>query len=142
MGGYFYIRGVIMEGSFTIFDHKSMNDELIEEFENFFHKYNLDGLFTNEHRTPPISVSDLDLRSVVNPGGKYHSVFLEFTDYLNFAQDNQMYEDIMFFFINKPRSLKGLVNQVKQAMRYIDGIDQEHLFNQWNIVWYNRYDLK
>lgn len=127
-----------MESKFHIFDVKSMNEELEKEFHNFFYKYGLTPLFTNEHRAGNITVSDNELRSVVNTSGKAHKVFLEFADIILMNNDNKSYEEIIFKLIYKSRSLQGLVNNIKKVMEFIKTIESEDMHNMWNIVFYNK----
>lgn len=122
-----------------LFDVLSMNEELENEFHNFFYKYNLTSLFTNEHRTSSITVTDLDLRSVVNPNNKYHKLLKEFGDYLTWSTDNKSYEEALFRIIHEARSFQGLMKNIQKLKDYIEnGIDVKKMFNMWNIVWYNK----
>lgn len=123
---------------FTIFNVVSMNEELEKEFHEFFYKYNLTALFTNEHRAGQIRVTDIDLRSVVKEGGKYHDDLKKFTDYLLLAQDNKMYEEAIFKIIYDARSFQGMMNMLRRLMTYIDTIEEDYEHNTWNIVWYTR----
>lgn len=131
-----------MENKLQVFDIKSMNEELEDEFHNFFHKYNLLPLFTNEHRSTKITVSDNELRATVNEGGVYHKVLKDFADYLLWASDNKSYEEAIFKIIYESRSMQGLVNNIKKIKAFIEtGIDVNHMFNLWNIVFYTK-DIK
>ena len=56
--------------NFNVFNFVFNDEELEEEFENFFLTNNLLPLFTNEHHSTPIRVSYTEARSVVN-GGAY-----------------------------------------------------------------------
>ena len=51
---------------FTIFDYVFNDEELEEEFENYFVRNDLQSLFTNEHRSSPIRVSWTEARALVN----------------------------------------------------------------------------
>lgn len=123
---------------FLIFNPKYNDQELEYEFNNFFYKYNLDSLFTNEHRAGQINVSYVEAKSIVNKDGKYHNLFKNFTDYLLMAQDNKSYEEAIFKILYKSRSFQGLANNIKKIMTYIDGIEEDKKFNTWNIVWYTK----
>ena len=126
-----------MNQKFIIFDVISMNEELENEFHNFFNKYNLSSLFTNEHRATSIKVTDNDLRSVINPNNKYHNILKEFGNYLSWSTDNKSYEEALFKIIYEARSFQGLMNNIKKLKDYIEnGINVEHMYNMWNIVWY------
>ncbi len=127
-----------MDNKFQIFEPRFNNDELEEEFNNFFHKYNLTPLFTNEHRAGSISVTYLDAKSVINAGGSYHETLKEFADLLSIANDNKAYEEALFKIIYEARSFQGLMITIKKLMKYIQTIDDNHLFNLWNIVFYNK----
>ena len=59
-----------MEESFHIFSYKFNDEELEQNFNDFFNMYNLTPIFTNEHRASPISVSYIDAKSVVNKIGR------------------------------------------------------------------------
>lgn len=127
-----------MVEKFQIFEPKFNNEELEEEFNNFFHKYNLTPLFTNEHRAGSISVAWTDARSVVNPAGSYHNTLKQFSDLLTIANDNKAYEEALFKIIYEARSFQSLMRTIKKLMDYINTIDDNHLFNMWNIVFYNK----
>lgn len=128
-----------MNPEINLFNVKSMNDELVKEFYNFFPKYDLLSLFTNEHKASPITVTDNDVRSVVQPHGKYNRDLKQFTDYLKLGQYNKTYEEAIFSLIEKPRSFQALMLNIRKIMRFIDSeIDSEHKFNTWNIVFYNK----
>lgn len=121
-----------------VFEYRFNNEELENEFNNFFYKYNLTPLFTNEHRAGKITVTYLDARSIVNESGKYHELFKEFTDYLLLAQDNKSYEEAIFKILYESRSFQGLATRIRKIMKYIDGIQEDRKFNIWNIVWYTK----
>ena len=128
-----------MAESFHIFSYKFNDEELEQNFNDFFNMYNLTPLFTNEHRASPISVSYIDAKSVVNTTGKYHSVLKNFSDYINTAMDNQMYESALFKTIYQANSFQGLMGIIQRIMKHIENdIDNKHLFNTWNIVWYTK----
>ena len=128
-----------MSEIFHIFSYNFNNEELEQNFNDFFNKYNLTPIFTNEHRASTITVSYLDARSIVKEGGKYNNLFKNFSDYVNTAMDNKMYESALFKMIYQANSFRGLVNIVTRIMKYIQNeIDNKHLFNTWNIVWYTK----
>lgn len=127
-----------MVDKFQIFEPRFYNDELEEEFHNFFYKYNLTPLFTNEHRAGNISVTYLDAKSVVNPSGSYHKTLKEFADILTIANDNKAYEEALFKIIYEARSFQKLMKTIRNLIKYIENIDNNHLFNLWNIVFYNK----
>ena len=122
---------------FTIFNYKFNDEELENEFNNFFNKYDLNPLFTNEHRVSDITVTYVDARSIVNTDGKYHKLFKEFKDYLLIAYNNKMYEDSILRILYQSRTIQGMANNIKKIMEFMDSeILNEHKYNSWNIVWY------
>lgn len=121
---------------FQLFDPKFDDEQLFEEFQNFFSKYNLDALFTNEHRAPGMTVAWVDARSVVNPTGSYHNALKEFADYLSLANDNKSIEEALFKLIYEARTFQRFMMSIKKFNMYVRTIDGKHLFNLWNIVWY------
>ena len=128
-----------MSEIFHIFSYKFNDEELEQNFNDFFNKYNLTPIFTNEHRASPITVSYLDARSIVKEGGKYNNLFKNFSDYVNTAMDNKMYESALFKMIYQANSFQGLMGIVTRIMKHIQNeIDNKHLFNTWNIVWYTK----
>lgn len=122
----------------NIFTIRFNDEELEEELHKFFNVNNLLPLFSNEHRANHITVSYVEARSVVNPTGKYRRVFEDFSEVLTIANDNKSYEEALFKIIYESRTMQGLVNKLKRYMKYINQIDQNHLHNTWNIVWYNK----
>ena len=128
---------MIMYEKFQIFEPRFNNEELENEFHNFFHKYNLNSLFTNEHRTSSISVTYVDARSVINTDGSYHETLKELADFISMANDNKSYEEAMFRLIDKPRSFQGFINYARKTLEFIKSqIEEEDMENFWNIVWY------
>ena len=122
-----------------IFNVNTVNKEVEREFHEFFYKYNLLPLFTNEHRASPIPVTDSDARSVIKPSNSYHKVLIEFSDLMNMASDNKMYESALFKIIYNAKSFQGMMNRIKRLIKFIvNDIDNKHLFNTWNIVWYTK----
>lgn len=127
-----------MNDKLTIFDYVFNNEELEEDFNNFFHRYALTPIFTNEHRAAGIRVTYVDARSVINPGGSYHNTLLELADYVNMAMDNKSYEEALFKIIYEAKSFQTMMNKIKKLLNFITTIDEDHMFNLWNIVWYNK----
>lgn len=124
---------------FNVFEVRSLNEELEGEFHNFFRKYNLEPLFTDEHRmNHNITVSDNELRAVVNTHGKSHDVLKEFSNFLSQADDNKAYERAVFKILYMSKSMTGLVNNIRNHMDYIKSLPPEKLFNLWNIVYYDK----
>ena len=127
-----------MVDKFQIFEPRFNDDELESEFNNFFHKYNLSALFTNEHRAGSITVTYVDARSVINTNGSYHKTLKEFSDILSIANDNKSYEESIFKIIYEARSFQGMIKTIKKLIDYINRLNPDHIFNLWNIVWYNK----
>ena len=129
----------MVQKQLTIFDVKSMDEERTKEFYNFFSRYNLMPLFTNEHLAGTISVSDLELRALTNEGGAYNKRdFKKLADYLAMANDNKTYEEAVFSIINNVKGFQGLVNNIKKLVKFIESeIQAEHSHNMWNIVTYS-----
>lgn len=127
-----------LEEKFQLFEPRFNDDELEQEFNNFFIRYNLTALFTNEHRAGSITVAWVDARSVVNPAGSYHQTLKEFADVLSIGNDNKAYEEALFKIIYEARTFQGFMRTIRKLMDYIKTIDDNHLFNLWNIVFYNK----
>lgn len=130
-----------VEQKFYIFEYRFNNEELENEFNDFFNRNNLHSLFTNEHMAGTITVSFNDARSVIKDGGAWNKPLKEFAELLTLANDNKSYEEAMFRIIYESRSIQGLVGNIKKLIDYIKTIDERYKHNTWNIVWYNK-DLK
>ena len=120
--------------------HKNYdNEEMEQEFYNFFSKYGLSRLFVNEDKLTQIYVSDSDVRSVVNPGGSYHKSLIDMGELLLMSDDNKMYEEAVTRVIYNAGSFTALMKKIRQITEYfIAGVLKKHEFNFWNIVWYNK----
>ena len=71
--------------------------------------------------------------------GDYAKYFKDFADYLHMANDNKMYDLSVFKLIYKAKTLTELLNIIKKVMKHIQNeIDNKHLFNTWNILYYNK----
>lgn len=127
-----------MVQKFTVFNTLTRNEELDDEFHNFFYKYNLTALFTNEHRASQIKVTDLDARSVVNSSGAYHEILKTFSDILSTGIDNQKYEEAVFKIIYTASTFQKMMNSIKKIIEEYKTTLDDHLFNFWNIVFYNK----
>ena len=130
-----------VEQKFYIFEYRFNNEELEQEFNDFFHANNLHPLFTNEHMAGSITVTYVDAKSVVNEGGSYRNTLKEFSELLTLANDNKSYEEAMFRIIYEARSFQSFIRQLKKLIDYIKTVDERYKHNTWNIVWYNK-DLK
>lgn len=129
---------MIMYEKFQIFEPRFNDDELETEFNNFFHKYNLTALFTNEHRAGSISVTYVDARSVINTDGSYHNTLKEFADLLTIGNNNKSYEEALFKIIYESRSFQSFMKKIKDLLEYAQSIDPKDLDNLWNIVFYKK----
>src|SRR5699024_742594 len=128
-----------MSEIFHIFSYKFNDEELEQNFNDFFHQYNLTPIFTKEHRASPITVSYIDAKSVVNTKANDHNVLQNFSDYVNSAMDNKLDDSALFKNIYQPNSFQGFIGIVLVIMKHIQNeIDNKHLFNTWNIVWYTK----
>lgn len=127
-----------MYEKFEIFEPRFNNEELETEFNNFFYKYNLTSLFTNEHRAGSISVTYVDARSVINTGGSYHETLKEFADLLTIGNDNKSYEEALFKIIYEARSFQSFMKKIRDLLNFAKTIDSKHLKNLWNIVFYKK----
>lgn len=130
-----------VEQKFLIFEYRFNNEELEQEFNDFFHANNLDPLFTNEHMAGSITVSYVDAKSVLNEGGSYQKALKDFSELITLANDNKSYEEAMFRIIYEARSFQALMRKIKQLINHIKTIEENKKHNTWNIVWYNK-DLK
>ena len=127
-----------MYEKFEIFEPRFNNEELEKEFNDFFYKYNLTSLFTNEHRAGSISVTYVDARSVINTGGSYHETLKEFADLLTIGNDNKSYEEALFKIIYEARSFQSFMKKIRDLLNYAKTVDSKDLNNLWNIVFYNK----
>ena len=122
---------------FTIFEYVFNDEELEEEFENYFIRNDLLSLFTNEHDSTKIRVSWTEARGLIN--GTYVKDLMQMKEILTIGTDNKMYENAVFRIIYNSRSMQGMVNRIRRINSYyLNVIDEEHEFNTWNIVWYNK----
>ena len=122
---------------FQIFYHVSNNEELIKDFDKFFSLYDLEPLFTDEHRAQPIKVTDTDLRSVAITG-KYRRDLQEFADLIAMANTNKMYQSTMFRVLYKATTFQKLMSNIRKINEYLTReVGVSYLHNSWNIVWYN-----
>jgi len=121
----------------TLFDVKTVDDEMVEAFYDFFPNQNLMPLFTNQHRTDQIEVPDLDLRSVIRSGNSYNRLLKSFSSFVNMNQNNIRYEDSLFEIIDNAKNFQKLMNNIRDFLNYQQTINDEHTFNLWNIVYYD-----
>ena len=161
------IKEVGILSQIRIFEPEFNDDELFQEFLNFFETYGLLSLFTNEHRAGSIKVKYVDARSVVlragnkdemlkSPNenvrkkakfyqpkvpGKDRATLLKFAEYLKLYNDNQMFEDDLFYIIYESKDFRSMIERIKRMMNYIDHkISNDYKYNMWNIVWYGHLE--
>lgn len=127
-----------MVQKFTVFNTLTRDEELDNEFHNFFYKNNLTALFTNEHRSSPIRVTDSDARAVVNSHGAYYDILKIFSDILSTATHNKKYEEAVFKIIYTASTFQKMMNIIKKIILEFKTTLEKHLYNFWNIVFYNK----
>ena len=122
---------------YTVFNHNTSDEDLIEDFEKTMKKLELEPLFTDEHKSTSITVSWAMLKNLVNGGSSYQTL-KTFSDYIKTSDDNKMYASVMLRTLNMPANFENLIKNVKKVNEYIShGILDKHMHNKWNIVWYN-----
>src|SRR5699024_12661145 len=68
ISGLLFLWRDILMNEFYVFDTKSNDEELTKRFHRFFKINGLDPLFTKDNESSHITVSDLQMRSLVNTG--------------------------------------------------------------------------
>ena len=121
---------------FYVFDTKSNNQELTERSHRFFRINGLDPLFTREHQSSHITVSDLEMRSLVNTG-KTAQPLLEIRDLLTMYTDNKRYDSAILRLIDEPSSFTKFINNLRRLNRYYSMIEPKFKENIWNVVYYD-----
>lgn len=122
---------------YTVFNHNTTDEELIEKFEDTIQRLDIEPLFTDEYRSTSISVSWAMLKNLVN-GGSSYQVLKNFSDFIHTSDDNKMYASVMLRTLYQPSNFENLIKNIKEVNQYIShNIDDKHLDNKWNIVWYN-----
>src|SRR5699024_9901057 len=96
---------------FYVFDTKSNDEELTKRFHRFFKINGLDPLFTREHQSSHITVSDLEMRSLVNTG-KTAQPLLEIRDLLTMYTDKKRYASAVLRLIDETRSFTKFINNL------------------------------
>lgn len=122
---------------YTVFTHSTVDETLIEKFNDTIDRLEIDSLFTHENKSTTIKVDYLDLKSVVNKTGASVSPLEDFSRNIKKSDDNKMYASVMLRTINQPRTFKQFMKIIKDINSYIKTVNDEHMFNMWNIVWYN-----
>lgn len=127
---------------FFVFDIRSNNDQLKEEFYKFFRTNDLHQLFLEEDGASPISVTDLDLRSIVNTK-KSTAPFLEIRDILHMHTGAKKYHSSLLRLLDEPQSFRKFVNNLTRLNAYYTMIQSpKRKENFWNIVFYDGKDDK
>lgn len=121
---------------FFVFDTKSTNQELTERFHRFFIINGLEPLFTRENQSSHITVSDLEMRSLVNTG-KTAQPLLDVSDLLTMYTDNKRYDSAILRLIDEPSSFTKFINNLRRLNAYYSMIDPKFKQNIWNIVYYD-----
>ena len=122
-----------------VFEVLTVDEELAKEFNDFFTKWDLLPLFTNEHRTGKIKVTDADARAVTNHGGAYNKDLKLFSELMDYAQDNKSYEQALFKVLYGAKSFQKLMNNIRNVSKHIrNEIQQDRQHNRWNIVFYDK----
>lgn len=123
---------------FTVFEFV-FNDEKIEkEFIKFFKVNNLYPLFDNEHKATHIQVRLPDAQSVINGSGKYANDLKNFSDLLSLGQNNQKFDETNFKILDTAKSFQKMMINIRMLLKQYQTTKPEHLFNFWNIVFYNK----
>lgn len=123
----------------TVFNYRTMDEDLIQDFEDFIEYNNLLPLFTNEHRVKNISIGHNEMIGVLKVGGNYRTDLTEFADLIAMSNDNKMYESSMMEILHDAGSFQQFMKRVRKISQYIKHvIGINHLFNTWNIVWYTK----
>lgn len=128
-----------MDAIKNLFDVKTTNEELEQEFYNFFVRWNLTPLFTDAHRAGTITVTDLDARAVVNYHGAYSGDLRKLGNLMKLGQDNKAYQRAIFSIIYDRKSFRKLMITIREVNNTIEHeIKSEHMYNLWNIVYYTK----
>src|SRR5699024_3077070 len=117
-------------------DTKSNKEELTKRFHRSFKKNDLDTLFTREHQSSHITVSDLEMRSLVNTG-KTADPLLDVKDLLTMYPDNKRYDSAVLRLIDEPSSFTKFINNLRRLNTYYSMMEPNYKENLWNIVYYD-----
>ena len=120
-----------------VFDFNFNNEELQENFNDFFYSNDLLSLFTYEHLATSIKVNYVDALSVVN-NGSYAKSLLKFGEVMKIAMDNKMYDDALFKVLFNPTTFQRFMNLVKKITAYYSEVLEQYRHNYWNIVFYSK----
>ena len=119
-----------------LFDVLTVDDQRENDFYAFFYKYNLMPLFTDEHRTDNIKVTDNDVRAVINTGGAYHKPLKELAQLLTIQNENDMFQEAMLKLIDTPTTFQKFMNNVKKVINKLKTITIDKKTRIWTIVFY------
>src|SRR5699024_10258691 len=129
----------------SYFTHISKNEQLIQEFEKYI-DWHLSELFSSAEMVGKvISVTDSDVRSVLNSKGSYRKTLVSIINTISMKQYNlhtgeemtykKIHEQNIFLTIfRQVNTFQALMNRLRE---YLDLLTTEQY--QWNIVWYTHY---
>lgn len=119
-----------------LFNVLTVDDQRENDFYAFFYKYALMPLFTDEHRTTNITVTDNDVRSVINTGGTYHKLLKELSQLLTIQNEKDMFQEAMLKLIDTPTSFQKFMNNVKKVINHLKTVTIDNKTRIWAIVFY------
>lgn len=125
------------ENPFTVFDFKFSDEKLQQVVIDFFQREQLQPLFTNEHRSTPISVSWIEARNIEKKGSYYQKI-AQIQELLMYAQGNKKYEQAVFKMIYESKTIQKLANISERATKLFIEITDKQEDNFWNIVFYTK----
>lgn len=119
-----------------LFNVLTVDDQRENDFYAFFYKYGLMPLFTDEHRTTNITVTDNDVRSVINTGGAYHKPLKELAQLLTIQNEKDMFQEAMLKLIDTSTSFQKFMNNVKKVINHLKSVTIDNKTRIWAIVFY------
>lgn len=126
-----------IENPFTLFDFKFTDERLQKVVIDFFQRNGLQPLFTNEHRSTPISVSWIEARNIEKQGSYYKKIN-DLQEVLVLAQGNKKYEQAVFKMIYESKTIQKLSNISERATDLFLELSKKQEENFWNIVFYTK----
>lgn len=122
------------------FDLSQIKDEAGKKTFRDFWRYNgLLPALTNAHEFEPIRVNYTQMKAVINEGGAYRQVLLDFASVLNINDNSKRYQDALADMFYKSPTLQKYVNYVKEITELMLHMDEDD-GRQWYIVWYEILD--
>lgn len=116
----------------------SSDSTIADEFTSFFYRHNLMPLFTEEHRAQPITVAMIDAQSVIKKDGKANRLLTEFANLISLGTDNKAFNRATFKILHESRTWHGFLKNIEEHLIYLSYIEEQHKFNAWNIVYYDK----